>query len=420
MGLPYGRALLSHPVPGSEEVSLLHYTRYRIPLFFAVTTLYWFSLYTYAPFLAPYAESVGASYRMIGWIAGSYGLSQLVLRIPIGMASDLLQRRKLFVVIGAVLASGAGIGLYLSTTPLAVLVFRFMSGVAASMWVAYTVLYSSYFDSGDAPRAIAVINGFNALGQVSAILTGGLLAQVLEPRVTFLLAAMGGALGSLLSLGIVETGGDRGSGAVLVRRFGSVIMHRSLLTVSGLAVLSQVISFGTVFGFTPVAAKAIGASSMQLSVLTTLSVLPSILAAPLSGTLFARTIGERATVAAGFSLFSVSAMLVPFAASVSVLYVLQLVGGFGRGMSFPLLMGLSIKSIEREARASAMGVFQAIYALGMFVGPVLVGVIGQSIGLAWGFVLTGVLGLCGAALSWLLLAKKQTDPEMSGVYSGRI
>jgi len=46
-----------------------------------------------------------------------------------------------------------------------------------------------------------------------------------------------------------------------------------------------------------------------------------------------------------------------------------------------------------------MGFFQAIYAIGMFLGPSFTGIISDMLGLAWGFLLTAVLGVMGALIA---------------------
>jgi MFS family permease len=56
-------------------------------------------------------------------------------------------------------------------------------------------------------------------------------------------------------------------------------------------------------------------------------------------------------------------------------------------------MGLSIKRAPGEHRALLMGVFQAIYALGMFAGPALSGFIAGSRGVAAVFTSSGLLVL---------------------------
>jgi MFS family permease len=52
-----------------------------------------------------------------------------------------------------------------------------------------------------------------------------------------------------------------------------------------------------------------------------------------------------------------------------LLCVVQSVNGFSQGILFPLLLGMSIESIPHEKRATAMGAYQALYAIGMFAGP---------------------------------------------------
>lgn len=60
----------------------------------------WSSLYLFVPIMTPFAELRGASLQMVGWLVGSYGLVQLILRIPLGMWSDRLRKRKPFIIYG--------------------------------------------------------------------------------------------------------------------------------------------------------------------------------------------------------------------------------------------------------------------------------------------------------------------------------
>ena len=67
--------------------------------------LFWFSVYTYPSFLTTYVtDTLGAAKVLAGTIVGSYGLTQMILRIPLGIMSDVLKKRKLFVMIGFVLS----------------------------------------------------------------------------------------------------------------------------------------------------------------------------------------------------------------------------------------------------------------------------------------------------------------------------
>ena len=63
--------------------------------------LFWFSVYTYPSFLTTYAvNELKAPSTIAGMIVGSYGLAQLAFRIPLGILSDFLKKRKPFIMLG--------------------------------------------------------------------------------------------------------------------------------------------------------------------------------------------------------------------------------------------------------------------------------------------------------------------------------
>lgn len=376
-------------------------TRYRIPLFCMVTSMYWFSLYAFVPNLPTYAESLGASHKMIGLILGSYGFTQMLIRIPLGIYSDTIGRRKVFILLGIFISVISALGMAFFPNPGALLFFRGLTGVAAAAWVIFTVLFSSYFDTEEASKSLGYINSFNALGQMIAMLLGGILAKKLGPRSPFLLAATVGSLGFILGFGITEKSGKQEP--LELSSLLAVGREKGLLLASGLAILIQILTFATVYGFTPVAAKKLGADEFQRGLLTTLSTMPAIFASAMSGSVFAKKFGERKTLIAGFATISLSCAVIPMIHSLKFLYLSEIIGGFARGVVFPLLMGLSIKTVDEERRATAMGFFQAIYGLGMFLGPVLVGFISDIVGLSWGFWIISILGIVGSVLSGIFV-----------------
>lgn len=367
--------------------------------FCLVTGLFWFSVYTYVPILPIYAASLGASYKLIGLIVGSYGITQLLLRIPQGLLSDRWRKRKVFVVAAMAVAGVSAAGMWLIPDATALLVFRGLSGVSSTAWVVIVVLFASYFPANETSKAFGILNSVNFTGQLVGMLTGGLAADWYGPQAAFLLGAGGAVAGLALSLTIRETM-PAGNAVLIWSDLVKILGNFYLLLASGLGILIQFLVYGTVFGFVPLLAKQLGASGFELGLLTTLSVAPGIVASMLSGTWFARTLGTGRSICLGFLLLAVSTAAVPWLTSLTQLCVSQLVGGFGRGLAFPLLMALGARSVGETARATAMGVFQSLYALGMFAGPVAVGVIGDWAGLNAGFWLCSLCGLAGAAIAW--------------------
>jgi predicted MFS family arabinose efflux permease len=60
-------------------------------------------------------------------------------------------------------------------------------------------------------------------------------------------------------------------------------------------------------------------------------------------------------------------------------------------------MGIAIKDVALEYKSSAMGFYQSVYAVGMTIGPLLLGMISQAYGLTSGFVFTGLVGVLALA-----------------------
>jgi MFS family permease len=77
----------------------------------------------------------------------------------------------------------------------------------------------------------------------------------------------------------------------------------------------------------------------------------------------------------------------------------QVLVAFGYGVGYPILMGMSIQKVDGRERTTAMGVHQSVYAIGMFAGPWLCGILAASLGLQSMFVVTAigalVLGVAG-------------------------
>jgi MFS family permease len=372
---------------------------FRTLLFCFMTALYWFSQYSYVPILSPYAESLGAPYWLLGMILGSYGLMQMIIRLPLGVWSDTLRKRKVFIIAGIIISIISSFGMWYFANLPALFIFRALSGVSAATWVAFTVLFSSYYVGQQAPKAMGILNAVNYTGQMIAMFLGGLVAQSFGSEYAFALGSIGGIGALILSFGIVEKVVDDSVAPIRLKVLLETIRDRNLLIVSFLAVLSQILTYATVLGFTPLAAKAIGANSFELGILTALATLPAVFASPLSGTVFTEWFGERNTVVIGFAMFALYCLSIPYIKNIELFYLSQFIGGFGRGLSFSLLMGLSIKNIPFDKRATAMGFFQAVYGLGMFLGPVLVGLFGAGIGLSFSFLAIGAIGVLAALIS---------------------
>lgn len=362
----------------------------------ASTFLFWLSLYFYVPFLPLRAQDLGASNTMLGAVVASYAIAQVGLRIPIGIGADAIGRRKPFAVAALVASALGALGLALSPNPWSLFAARAVTGIAGAGWVAITVLYASYFAAGDAAKAMSRIMAVNALALVLATFIGGVVADQFGTTSTFTLGVVVGAAGAVLMLLADEPplADRRGYSA---RAFLEVARVPLLVSVSVIGITVQFVSFATSFGFVPVYAEQVGASDAEVGYVTTVMFATSVLGTLVTPWLVART-GYGMTLALGIVVTALGAVLVPATSDVIGLAATQVLNGLGRGSTNALLITLAVLAVAPAQRATAMGVYQAVYAIGMLSGPVVAGAVADTAGIDAVFYLSTVVGLLGAAL----------------------
>lgn len=374
--------------------------------------LFWFSQFSYVPILPTYARDLGASYQLIGLILGSYGFTQMLVRLPLGILSDRRNQRKPLIVAGMAICFASGLGMWLFPNIYAVLAFRALAGVAASFWVLHTVLFASYYPSAEATKASGRITAVLNLGEMLAMLSGGAVAFFYSQEATFLLAAASGLLAILFSLA-VEENSQLQRKPITMSDLMETARGKHLNIVSLLGLLLQVMTFGTIFGFIPLVAKNLGASFWEIGLLPTVFMIPGIIASSLSGTVLLRIMDERRLLVTGFLIMAGVCLVTPFITSLPMLYLSQAICGLARGAAYPLLMGLGIQQVAESRRGTAMGYYQAMIGLGMFLGPMTVGKLGQIGGLDWGFWAVGLVAAAGAAIAFGLLPERRCHPACS-------
>ena len=370
--------------------------------------LYWFSLSTYIPILPTYAKDLGAGYQLIGVILGSFGLTQVLLRLPLGIISDRLKRRKVFLVVGTILGLASGLGMWLFRDVYSLLFFRILSGIAATAWVLQTVLFALCYPQAEGGKAMGLVTAVVNFGEMSAMFVGGLVAQYYGQEQSFLLAALIAVPALACNTAIREVPAKAAREPVSLSEIAAMTRDWSLALPSLLGLVIQVVTYGTVFGFVPLVAQSLGANYTEIGLLPTIYLLPGIMASLLSATFFRRIFSERFMVTGGFLMMAAGCFAIPFVPDITTLFVTQAIAGFARGLVFPLLMSLGIRDIAGNRQATAMGFFQTVYGMGMFLGPLVVGAISSWAGMFWGFVFVGMTGIMGAGAAWAAVAGRRT------------
>ncbi len=99
----------------------------------------------------------------------------------------------------------------------------------------------------------------------------------------------------------------------------------------------------------------------------------AVLCAKLASTKYCTNLGPRVFVPTVFFTTGLYCLLVPQCSSVYTIYLLQLLPGLSTGFLYSYLTSEAMKGVPVEKKSTAMGFFQAVYALGMTFIPMICG-----------------------------------------------
>ncbi|MFC3749482.1 MFS transporter [Paenibacillus sp. GCM10012306] len=374
--------------------------------FLIIVYFYWFSSYIYVPILSPYVEHLGASYMMVGMVLGVYGLMQILFRLPMGIGSDYMNRRRPFIYLGLIATAVSCLLFMWGAAPGWALAARAVSGISASAWVVYTVMFTGYFSKDEAGKAMGMLQFTTVIAQLTSMMISGYIVDHWGWSTPFLIGSIVAILALLLALRLPEQRLERSEGRMQVKDLALVIKEPLLVRVSLLSALAHCVLFITMFGYTPNQALSIGASKESLGWLTLAFMVPHAVATLYGSRMFGKLLGDRGTLLLGFVGTALCTLFIPFMPTLAALCITQVGNGFMQGLIFPLLLGKSVSGVDPAKRATAMGFYQAVYAAGMSAGPFVAGWMSSAYGLAGGFWLGAIAAALAAVLSLVWIEGK--------------
>jgi len=373
--------------------------RRLLVLYVIAVCLYWAAQYVFVPTLSVYVESKAASLASVGAVLSMYGLWQAIVRLPLGIVADWVGRRKPFIIAGFAFAGLGAVVMGMATGVPGLTLGRAFTGVAASSWVLLVVAFSALFPPEDAVRASSILSAINALARMVATGVTGSLNALGGYTLPFYVAAVLAVLAIVAMLPVRER--RHQNTPPTLRQIGTLIVRRDVLVPSLLGVVAQYAIWASTFSFATNLAKNLGASDVVLSALVSMNI-GLVFLGNLAMSLLARRVSSRWMVALSFVFIVLGLGALTVAKGLPMVFVGQILLGLASGVGYPVMMGLSIRYVDNGQRATAMGLFQAVYAIGMFAGPWLSGILADAMGIQPMFAVTAavclVLGLGGTSL----------------------
>ena len=359
--------------------------RQSVVLYSAIAFLFWTSLYIYVPTLPVYVESKSNSLASVGVVLSMYGLWQAIIRLPLGIASALVGRRKLFIIVGVALS---GLGAWVMATSgdvQGLIIGRAITGLAAGTWVLIIVAFSGFFDPDEAVKATSMLTLLASTGRVISTGITGTLNDIGGYALAFYVAMAAAALAIVILLPAHEK--KQASQSLSVRSIGKLIARRDVLIPSLLNAVNQYINWTVTFGFLPILARQFGASDVMQSAMVSINVLITIVGSFLATTTVNR-IGAPTLALLSFVALTLGVGFAGLASALPLLFVAQICMGIAWGIGNPVLMGMSIENVVEADRTTAMGLHQAVYGIGMFAGSGVSGVLADALGIRQTFLVS--------------------------------
>lgn len=365
-------------------------------------------LFMILPVFALYAEHLdGVTPLLVGIAIGVYGLTQAMLQIPFGMASDRIGRKPVIAVGLLIFAVGSVVAAQADTIH-GVIIGRALQG-AGAVAAAVMALVADLTREDHRSKAMAVIGmtiGFSFLG---AMVAGPLLAHMIGLSGIFWLTALLALLGIVILFAVVPNPKKislHRETEPVPAKFSEVLRDGELLRLDlGIFVLHLILTSS--FVVLPLALRDAGLDPADhLFVYLPVMVVAMGLAVPFIIIAEARRKMKQVFVGAVAALLVGQLLLVSAHATVLSIGLLMLLFFTAFNLLEATLPSLVSKVAHADSKGTAMGVYSSSQFTGAFAG----GLLGGGIYGIWDG--TGVFLLNALMLLiWLMAAATMRQPR---------
>ncbi len=113
--------------------------------------------------------------------------------------------------------------------------------------------------------------------------------------------------------------------------------------------------------------------------------------------------GPKKLYLSGLVVFTVASAWCGFAGDINMLIAARVLQGFGAAMMTPQTMAVITRIFPPDRRGIAMGIWGSVAGVATFVGPILGGILVDSLGWEWIFFINLPIGVVAFVLGWRLV-----------------
>ena len=362
------------------------------------------------PVLPVFARSFGVGNTEVGAVISAFALMRLISSPFCGWLIKIFSERIIMATGIFIVAISSGLA-GISRSYLQLLALRGVGGIGSAMFTvsAFTLLLTSV-EAGVRGRAAGFFQAGFLIGGITGPAVGGVLAAISLTAPFFFYA------GTLVVAGTV--------GLVLLRRRSAEPTETAESVVSFRAVVSDAryqaacvtnlaqgwTSFGVRSSLVPVLvvellhrpASWTGIAFACAAVVQTIAVGPA--------GRFTDTVGRRPAMILGGTVAAVSIMAVPFAPNIWLLIVVLCLYGVASAF-LGTAPAAAVGDVAGSRSGTAVAVFSMCSDIGAIIGPLVAGLLADTLSYSAAFGAGAILMLVAAALSWRMPRDQWLSPK---------
>lgn len=379
-------------------------------------------LLTTIPFLG---TEMGLTNFAISVIVSAAAMGTLFMDVPAGALLHRIGLRRSMIVGAAMVVVGT-FSLAFPLSVEAITIMRIIAGIGTALWgISRHSFIAMAVPVSERGRAISTFGGINRIGTFGGPALGGLIAAAMGIHASFV-AAGGMALLALISSAIFMSpvsAQDKHHALSTSERWqavrASIRTNAADVSAAGVAQLfAQMIRSGRQILIPLYGATVLDMSVGTVGMVMTVSAMIDMVMFVPAGNIMDRY-GRKFASVPSFAIMAIGMGMLPLANSFFTLTAVATIVGLGNGLGSGSMMTLGADLAPPEATGEFLGIWRVIGDFGGVVGPLLVGVVGDALGLSGSSIFLMIAGLMSSVILFALVKEtRQTEPTVIAVAEG--
>jgi len=350
-----------------------------------------------SPIMPIYAQSFGIDYAMVALVTTFNALGRIVSDVPLGWVSDRFGRRPLSI-LGPLLITVSAIMSALAGTFYELLAYRFLTGVAMSMWmVARSAMIAESIHPSIRGRVMSTFQGVNMIGTAAGPAIGGIAAELWGIRSPFFFYGGSTFISLLASLAFIKETNPHGR-EVRERKESEKVSLREVAKLFTFPVIMA--AFANFVNFVRFAARSV---VIPLFAADVLHLDPGEIGLVLSASTLANLVmvtpagyivdkyGRKKGLVPAFLMTGLVFALYPYATDFTSITIYSALLGITSGLGGGATQTMAADLAPEGYRGFFLGFWTTIGDFGSAIGPVALGMVADVSGLAMPFYVLAVL-----------------------------